>query len=322
MKFVQLGFVLFSWIVLPSAGSSQTVPKKSPPLIVVSVRPLALLVQDICQDECKALAMVPPGVSEHHWEASPKQMITFKDAVAGVGVGLDFDERFFNRVLPKLAKNKQKILYFGSSLDPITWNDQASSKEVDKSKKVNSHSHDGHHDHEDDHAHVHGAFDPHVWFDPQRIQVAVPLIVEFLAKELGEPSSAKIRTQGEIVLKSLRTLDQTVEDILKKAPKRPVVVFHDALNYWGKRYSQTTESLVHGGSGHEVSAKTFGGLTKKLKGSSVAAIVVEREDGAAKNLAKTLKTKVVVLDFSAKGEWKTYDSWLLGFARDWNALLL
>jgi peptide subunit release factor 1 (eRF1) len=62
-------------------------------------------------------------------------------------------------------------------------------------------------------------------------------------------------------------------------------------------------------------------VARRFKGVSVAGIMVEKEDGAAKSLARELKTTVKVVDFSASGEYAKWDDWYLHIVSNWENIL-
>lgn len=279
------------------------------PVIAVSVKPLALVVAAICAKECKAEAVIPAGVSEHHWEASPRDILRFRAAVAGVGVGLRFDEALFRKVMPSLEK-KKLVFYMG---------DKARPRRIAPEHKTSHEGHQGGVKH--GHDHDHGEFDPHIWFDPNRMAEIVPQIATNLAQVL--PASAqKLKTQGDEFVKVLRSLDDEIKGMQKTWQKKPVIVFHDALGYWAEQYAQDIHPLVSGGSGREISVKTFGNLVREFKGKNVGAVVVEKPEGTATNLARDLGTKVIQIDFgNGPNVDQSYEAWLRRFAAAWGQVV-
>ena len=54
---------------------------------------------------------------------------------------------------------------------------------------------------------------------------------------------------------------------------------------------------------------------------ALAAVVVEREGGAAKNLARELKTTIRVIDFAAGKNYVKWDDWYLQVVNSWEEML-
>ena len=297
-------FLLGLCLVLLGAWVSPARAVTPMPLVVVSIRPLALLVQDICQNECQIQSLIPLGVSEHHWEPGPKEISSAKSAVAAVGIGLGLDETWFSRTLPtdKSGKKMAPIL-IGKDADPLPWK-----SDRDGDEKALGHDHD----------HEHGLTDPHVWFDPVRMAKVVPLIVKGLSDAL--PKSAKVlEANGDRTMKRLAAVNDDIATLRIHWRTEPVLMLHDALEYWSGRYNIKTVSLTGaGGSDHQISAKSMAKALRDFKKNAPLAIVVERQDGAAKNLARELKVPLVVFDLAAGVDKQSYYDWLMHIARDWD----
>lgn len=294
----------FCSAIFAFASSSFAKNEKVLPLVVVSIRPLALLVQDICQSECQIQALIPLGQSEHHWEPGPREIAAAKSAVAAVGIGLNLDEVWFSRVLQNSKKTKKiEPILIGKdkNTDAMPW--QAETKPDI---------------HQDKHEHGHGNLDPHVWFDPIRMSATIPFIVKGLSAALPE-SAKQLELNGAQVQKKLGAVQVEIAKLREGWRDEPVVVAHDALSYWAARYQIKTISLTGvGGSGYEISAKTMAKAISDFKKSPPMAIVVEREDGATKNLAREIKTEIVVLDLAGGVDKHSYYDWLLAIAHRWD----
>lgn len=298
-------FLLGSWIVFWGCFSARILHAAAvKPLVIVSVRPLALLVQDICQDECQAQALIPSGVSEHHWEPGPKDIAAAKSAVAAVGIGLGLDEAWFSRTLPSPKSSKKLMpILIGKDADPLPWKQETH----DASAKT-----------QDQDDHKHGFTDPHVWFDPVRMAKIVPVIVNGLNAVL--PQSAKaLSANGDRTMKKLAALNEDILALKLRWRTEPVLMLHDALGYWAQRYNVKTVTLAGaGGSDHQISAKVMAQAIRDFKKTPPLAVVVERPDGTAKNLAREWNVPLVVFDLAAGVDKLSYYDWLMRLARDWD----
>jgi zinc transport system substrate-binding protein len=293
-----LGFlanIVFVFSMFASASPSLSETK---PLIVTSVRPLALLLNELCFEVCEVKPVMPGGTDEHGYNPSAKELVGFKDAKLIIGVGLGFDERVI-KTLAKTVGSSATLVWLGERLKPIEFS-------LDKEK------HRHHHDHHHDHSNEHGSFDPHVWFDPLRMVEAVGIVSEKLRTILPK-SVDKLAANEAKLLESLRNLDKKLTNDSKNWPNLPLIVMHDALGYFKSRYGLNVRSTVGGGAGHEMSPKDFVRMVKEHQsklGQGAAAVVVEKEDGSSRNLAKALSTKILILDLSLSHSYKTYHEWL------------
>ncbi len=89
------------------------------------------------------------------------------------------------------------------------------------------------HEHEDQHGH--GAFDAHVWLDPKNAKAMVHEIEEALVK--ADPGNAKkYEANAKAITAKLDTLITEVSADLKPVKGKGFIVFHDAYQYFEKRF--------------------------------------------------------------------------------------
>jgi zinc transport system substrate-binding protein len=290
------------------------------PTINVSVEPLALLVREICAAQCEVFVLVPRGTSEHSWRPGPKDIIRAKQALGSIAVGLEFDDSWFK----KLGVTPTSILKLGSQLSPMGWwsDDMSGLQGANALKKEKSHKHHSHDEagHSgESHAHA-GSLDPHVWTDAGRMATAAELIGKHLASLIKGQEQA-FMDRGKAVSDRLTKLQLEIDTRRKTWRTRPVVMFHDTAGYFARRFNLPVLSVAAGATGHELSAKLIARVSRKFKDASVAAVMVEKNDGAAKNLAKELKTQVKIVDFAANKSYKNWDEWYQHLATSWESAL-
>jgi zinc transport system substrate-binding protein len=96
---------------------------------------------------------------------------------------------------------------------------------------------DDHNDRGDDrkHGHEHGAIDGHAWLDPANARLMVRRIAQALGAK--DPAKASLyRRNAEALAAKLDALDAELKRDLAPVAGRPFVVFHDALQYFERRY--------------------------------------------------------------------------------------
>jgi zinc transport system substrate-binding protein len=98
------------------------------------------------------------------------------------------------------------------------------------------HDHEkSHHDKHDEHEHDHEGVDPHAWLDPVNAKAWITEIKNKLAKQ--DPSNAEKYEQN--ATKAIASLDQlikTADTQVKALGDLKFVVFHDAYQYFEKRF--------------------------------------------------------------------------------------
>ena len=104
-----------------------------------------------------------------------------------------------------------------------------------------SHDHEAHdhkvHDHKvhDHGAHDHGAFDSHIWLDPQNAKVLVHEIEEHLVA-IDPQNAALYETNADTLMTELDNLILEIDTELAPIRGRGYLVFHDAYQYFEKRF--------------------------------------------------------------------------------------
>ena len=284
--------------------STEATPR---PVIIATVEPIALLVREICDDSCDVLTLIPKGVSEHDWQPKPKEIVRAKNAVASMAIGLGFDDGWFK----KIGTNPKSILWLGPILSPMSWWSDDMTGSAKHGPEATTHK---------GHEHEHGSVDPHVWVDAVRMGVAAIAVARHLSQVLPAHASG-FEGRAKIISERLAALQLAVEARRKSWSSRPVVMFHDVAGYFGRRFGLPILAVASGSSGHDLSARMMGDMSRRFSAANVAAVVVERDGGAAKNLARELKTTIYVVDFAASKNYTKWDDWYLQVVNTWESIL-
>lgn len=112
----------------------------------------------------------------------------------------------------------------------------------------NEHSgaHRVHHgdDHKRPHRGNHGQrIDGHIWLDPQNAKLIVSKAAEVLS-ELDPGSAQRYQANAKALLARLDALDAELSQRLSSLAQKPYVVFHDAYQYFEKRYGLSAVGSV------------------------------------------------------------------------------
>lgn len=109
-----------------------------------------------------------------------------------------------------------------------------------------AHSHDDHghdaHAH-DDRAHGAGGVDGHIWLDPRNAKAMLTAIAETLAG-LDPANAARYRANAEAAAAQIDALDARLAERLAPMRERPYIVFHDAYQYFERRYGLSAVGAV------------------------------------------------------------------------------
>ncbi len=93
-------------------------------------------------------------------------------------------------------------------------------------------------DQHDEEAEDHGFFDMHIWLDPVNAGVMTQVIADTLA-EMDPSNAALYAANGEKVLKGLDALEEEIAAETAAIQGKPYIVFHDAYQYFEKRFGLT-----------------------------------------------------------------------------------
>ena len=221
--------------------------------VVTSIKPIHSLVSYIMEGVGSPDLIVDGYNSPHGFSLKPShaKMLQEADIVIYVGEGL---EEFFEKPLESLAQNAVKFeLLKQSGMKKLKFRERNIFEGHDdhddhghgKKKKDDHDDHDDHdhdkkakkEDHDDhghdDHGHGHGEFDPHIWLDPMNAKIIIKKVTNQLSK-LDKDNSSTYKSNSKKALKEIDNLIKQVKSNINKDAK--VVVFHDAYQYFEKRF--------------------------------------------------------------------------------------
>ena len=221
--------------------------------VVTSIKPIHSLVSYIMDGVGSPDLIVDGYNSPHGFSLKPShaKMLQEADIVIYVGEGV---EEFLEKPLESIASNAVKFELLGQSgikklkfRERNIFGDHDDHDDHGHDKKAKKDDHDDHDDHDhdkkakkdddhDDHGHDdhgHGEFDPHIWLDPMNAKIIVKKVTNQLSK-LDKENSSVYKSNSKKALKEIDQLIKEVKSDINKDAK--VVVFHDAYQYFEKRF--------------------------------------------------------------------------------------
>ena len=181
--------------------------------VVTSIKPIHSLVSYIMDGVGSPDLIVDGYNSPHGFSLKPShaKMLQEADIVIYVGEGV---EEFLEKPLESIANNAVKFELLSQS-------------GIKKLKFRERNIFEGHDDH------GHGEFDPHIWLDPMNAKIIVKKVTNQLSK-LDKENSSVYKSNSKKALKEIDQLIKEVKSDINKDAK--VVVFHDAYQYFEKRF--------------------------------------------------------------------------------------
>ncbi|MDG4553873.1 MAG: zinc ABC transporter substrate-binding protein [Candidatus Competibacter sp.] len=201
------------------------------PQIVTSIKPVYSLVAGVMQGVGEPLLLVSGGASPHDYSLKPSEARAIDQAQVVFWIGPNL-ESFLTRSLDNV-KDKVRVVALldapGMTVLPLR-----------ESGAWEPHGHDehGHAKPEDgnDHEHDHRAdHDPHVWLDPVNAIAMVRRIMAVLG-EVDVAHRVDYQRNGAALVERLDRLNERLATELAPVRQRPYLVFHDAYQYFERRY--------------------------------------------------------------------------------------
>ncbi len=183
------------------------------PQLLASIKPLALIAQEVAGDRVVVDTLLPITASPHDYPLKMSDHRRLREADLIIWVGPEL-ESFLARSLANIPAEKQLPTY---TLPNLYWPENPVS--------------DDHH-----HAnHQHTGGDPHLWLDPRNAGV----IAQALAQKLAQldPSAAQVyQTNAARFIASTEQLDQQLSRQLAQVKTRGFAVYHEGYSHFVGRY--------------------------------------------------------------------------------------
>lgn len=197
------------------------------PVVTVSVKPLHSLVAAVMQGVGEPKLIVGGSASPHTYSLKPSNASDIENAKVVFWLGPNF-EHFLEQPLQSLAADADVV-----AMEDAPGVTKLPFREGGAFEAHDDHDHEGeaaHEDHDEE-----AGFDLHFWLDPQNAAAMVETIRDRLIK--ADPAHAdQYRANALAVDANLDALDRELADQLAPLKDKPFIVFHDAYQYFEKRY--------------------------------------------------------------------------------------
>ena len=208
--------------------------------VVTTIKPLHSLISNVMKGVGEPSLIIEGTSNPHNFVLKPSHAKLLEDADIIFWIGGDL-EAFMEKPLSSLAKDAEKISFM-----------ELGTIEKLKFREDNIFDHDDHEDHDDHDAHKedehddhdehnHGEFDAHLWLDPVN---AKKMVIE-ISHELSELDPANKNTYMANADKTIEDLDRLIKEVNRSLSKDiSYVVFHDAYQYFEKRFGVTSAGAL------------------------------------------------------------------------------
>jgi len=224
--------------------------------IVVSIKPIHSLVSGVMEGVGSPTLILKGASSPHTYSLAPSQAKVLQNAKLVFWVGHRL-ETFLEKPLSTLSNGAKQIeLLDAHGLITLGLREgggfEAHEHEVEKNEsKHEGHSYKHEHEHgkkpehaDDTHAKHHDdEIDVHVWLDPQNAKAIIHEVAEALAEY--DPKHAAVYMKNEKQMRAkLEALTKEVQGILAPVRGKGFIVFHDAYQYFEKRFDIAASGAI------------------------------------------------------------------------------
>ena len=236
---------------------------ESPLAVLVSIKPLQGLVAAVMKGVAEPGVIVSGTNSPHGYAMRPSDMRALEAARLVVWVGKDFEtwlERPVSRARDALAMEDIAGLATLPTREGGVWE---------------PHDHGpGEHGREEHGKHTGEEIDGHLWLDPGNAARLVDAVAARL-ETIDPAHAAQYRANAADTRQRLDALDRELDARLAPLAGRPYVVFHDAHQYFERRYGLTPAGAITVDPERPPGARRMAALRDRLKAAGAGCVFRE-----------------------------------------------
>jgi zinc transport system substrate-binding protein len=198
------------------------------PKVVTSFKPVHSLVASVMQGVGEPYLLVKGAASPHTYSMTPSDAAAIQDADAIFWIGHGM-EAFLDKTLESLGGKANVV-----TLDQITGLVMLPIREGGAFEEHTDEEGEAQHSEETADAHG-GESDPHLWFDPENARLMVRQIERSLS-ETDPANASAYKSNADKMAVELDALSKELETTLAPVKGKPFITFHDAFQYFEKRF--------------------------------------------------------------------------------------
>lgn len=277
-KSLAAGLSLLAFASLPARAEA--------PKVAVSIQPLHSLVAAVMKGAGEPGLIVGGTASEHTYALKPSDARLINSAKLVVLV-----DEGYEGFLAKSLKTKKNVLAMADLPGIVTLPPRQGG--VWEAEHHEADAHDSDHDHR----HGHADFDGHVWLDPDNAKLLVAAVAEKLTALDSDNAALYARNAADTAAR-LDALDARLRAALAPVAGRPYVVFHDAYQYFERRYGLAPAGAITIDPDRPPSAKRLAALRERLKQAGATCVFREPQFPArvVETLANSASARIGLLD--------------------------
>ena len=284
LKYVSLiapTLILISALNRPSAAMES---------IVVTIKPIHSLVSSVTKGISSPYLIIRGASSPHTYSLRPSDAKKIRGAKLIFRID-DNLENFLTKSLKTLGRRARIVtLSETKGLTELKYRSLEDFTSIHK-------GHDDHKSHKGHEGHHHGGTDLHLWMDPKN---AIQFVhkIETELKNADPKNSETYSVNANQLRKQLNNMIKNISSQVRLLKKRPFIVFHDAYQYYEKRFGLKAGGIITLNPKVPPSVKQVSNIRKELKSVGAACIFQEPQfnQRISKAIARDTGTKVLSID--------------------------
>ncbi|MGP1931281.1 MAG: zinc ABC transporter substrate-binding protein ZnuA [Arsenophonus sp. ET-YP4-MAG3] len=268
--------------------------------VIVSIRPLGFIAAAITNGIVDLKILIPDGISPHHYSLKPSDLKKIKTADLFIWIGSNM-ETFLKKPLEKLPTQKQISLIDVLAIKKFllktnNYNMQINNRNTDDNYYNFYHNH-----------YLYNKYNMHIWLSPDIARVIANIIYHRLIY-LYPKYKKKLDENLHKFEEKLTQTDKNIAKMLKSVENKQYFVFHNAYDYFEKRYHLaslgyfTINPIIQPGAKKIYQIRTI--LTQK----KIVCIFIEPQFRSA--LIKNTNVQIGILDPLGSGIKLSKDSYM------------
>jgi ABC-type Zn uptake system ZnuABC Zn-binding protein ZnuA len=257
------------------------------PIVLTTIGPLALLVQDLLGEGFQIESILPPGASPHTFEPTPSIVTQVSNAKAIIANGI------LDAYINKLHSDSKRIVISeiiekNGSLKLLEHHhDEDSSEHLEENHKAENKE-----EHENGHEENYNA---HFFIDPKTMLICLPDISNFLVDVLPDNSQITTNTQSlELDIKEMTSYWKEKFSLLQN---KSFFATHDTYIYLANTIGMDFAGSIQKYPGREPTISWISNLQKTANEKKVKVIIIEPElpNTASEMIASESNLKILKL---------------------------
>lgn len=228
------------------------------PKIVVSLKPLELLVRAVATEETTVTTLVGPGSNPHNYSLKPSQRRALGEADAVFWIGPEM-ETFLTRLLDgEEFQSRSHAFLPGEEGD-------------DHSEQGHHHDHDHHHHDESEES----GSDPHVWLDPAT-SLDMAREIHAVLRDLPDANTGALDANLKKFEQSLDEVEKNIHEQLEPVRNLSLFTYHNAFSHFASHYDLPLAGVLTLNPELSPGAKRIAQVQDRLREANRPCLMTER----------------------------------------------